>query len=243
MRVPRIFTAHALTVGRKLELQEAAQRHLIQVLRLRPGMELSLFNGDGKEYAARLITCTKRSATAEILELQREEPIAPLSIHLIIGVSKGERMDLALQKSVELGVAEITPLFSERCTVRLHGERLEKRLQHWRNVAISACEQSGRCRVPHIHEPCPLEDCLAHPGLAPGILLDHRATQTLPDLQPPADGVSLLIGPEGGLSEQERGLAQAQGFTAVKMGPRIMRTETAPLAAIAAIQLLWGDFR
>jgi 16S rRNA (uracil1498-N3)-methyltransferase len=244
MRVPRIFTTQALAVGRKLVLQEAAQRHLIQVLRLRPGMELTLFNGDGKEYAAQLETCTKKTATAEILALQREEPVAPLAIHLVIGVSKGERMDFALQKSVELGVSEITPLFSERCTVRLHGERLEKRLQHWRNVTISACEQSGRCRVPQIHEPCPLEGCLGRPGLSPGILLDHRATQTLPELeQPPAGAVSLLIGPEGGLSEQERNLAQAQDFTAVRMGPRIMRTETVPLAALAAIQLLWGDFR
>jgi 16S rRNA (uracil1498-N3)-methyltransferase len=243
MRIPRIYTDNTLAVGRQLELQEAAQRHLIQVLRLRSGMDLVLFNGDGKEYAARLVSCTKKSVRAEILALQREEPDAPLAIHLIIGVSKGERMDFALQKSVELGVTGITPLFSERSTVRLNGERLQKRVQHWRNVTISACEQSGRCRLPQIHEPCALERCVAQPGSQTGILLHHRATHSLLELQPPTEGVTLLIGPEGGLSEQERKLAQARGFSAVRMGPRIMRTETAPLAAIAAIQLLWGDLR
>jgi 16S rRNA (uracil1498-N3)-methyltransferase len=243
MRIPRIYTDNPLTVGRQLELPEAVQRHLVQVLRLRPGMDLTLFNGDGKEYAARLLTCTKKTASADVLSLQREEPTAPLAIHLIIGVSKGERMDFALQKSVELGVTEITPIFSERSTVRLQGERLQKRIQHWRNVTISACEQSGRCRLPLIHQPHPLEDCLARPGIQNGILLHHRATRSLPQLESPTGGVSLLIGPEGGLSEQERNLAQAAGFTAVRMGPRIMRTETAPLAAITAIQLLWGDLR
>jgi 16S rRNA (uracil1498-N3)-methyltransferase len=243
MRVPRIFTPQALNVGQQLDLQNAAQRHLVQVLRLRPGMEVTLFNGDGKEFTARLTKCTKKTAGAEILALQREEAAAPLPIHLLIGVSKGERMDFALQKSVELGVTEITPLFSERSTVRLQGERLQKRLQHWRNVTISACEQSGRCHLPQLHEPGSLESCLERPGLQDGILLDHRATRTLPELAPPMGGISLLIGPEGGLSEQERNLAQARGFTAIRMGPRIMRTETAPLAAIVGIQLQWGDLR
>ncbi len=243
MRIPRIFTHHTLAAGQTLELEEAGQRHLVQVLRLRPGMDLRLFNGDGKEYAARLTECSKKAAQAEVLTLQREEPHPPLAIHLAIGVSKGERMDFALQKSVELGVTEITPLFTERTTVRLQGERLEKRLQHWRNVTVAACEQSGRCRLPQLHKPDSLEGWLAGRGSHKGILLDHRASRSLPEMEPPTDAIALLIGPEGGLSEEERNQAQAQGLTAIKMGPRVMRTETAPLAAIAAIQLLWGDFR
>ncbi len=243
MRIPRIFTNHTLAPGQILELEEAGQRHLVQVLRLRPGMDLRLFNGDGKEYAASLTECSKKAARAEVLALQREEPHPPLTIHLAIGVSKGERMDFALQKSVELGVTEITPLFTERTAVRLQGERLEKRLQHWLNVAVAACEQSGRCRLPQIHQPAGLEEWLAARGSQRGVLLDHRASRSLPEVDPPTGAISLLIGPEGGLSEDERNRAQAQGLTAIRMGPRIMRTETAPLAAIAAIQLLWGDFR
>lgn len=243
MRVPRIFTPQRLAVGNKLELEQTAHRHIFQVLRLRPGMDLKLFNGDGTEYGARLIECSKRAAAAEILSLEREEPPPPLAIHLLMGVSKGERMDFALQKSVELGVTEITPLFTERSTVKLQGDRLEKRLQHWRKVTVSACEQSGRCRLPQIHNATTLDAWLPGHLLEHGILLDHRATRSLTELQPPTGATSLLIGPEGGLSENERNLAQARGFSGVRMGPRIMRTETAPLAAIAAIQLLWGDFR
>ena len=170
----------------------------------------------------------------------REAPGA-LQIHLGIGISRGERMDVAIQKSVELGVTAITPLMAERSVVQLRADRTKQRLAHWRGVMISACEQSGRSILPILHPPCTpaawIDD--NHPGL----LLYHRATQTLATLPPPAGTLNLLIGPEGGLSESERLLAESNEFVAVRMGPRVMRTETAPIAALAAAQALWGDFR
>jgi 16S rRNA (uracil1498-N3)-methyltransferase len=150
-------------------------------------------------------------------------------------------MDFAIQKSVELGVHAITPLHTERSLVQLEGERLKKRLEHWQGVVVSACEQSGRARIPRLRTPVPLDDWLStHPQ---GLLLFHGAEHSLADLPPPGEDLNLLIGPEGGLSEAERGRALAAGFSAVRLGPRILRTETAPLAALAAIQVLWGDLR
>jgi 16S rRNA (uracil1498-N3)-methyltransferase len=243
MRNPRIFSPQQLSPEQKIDLEEAATRHLSQVLRLRPGMEIILFNGDGREYRAELTVCNRNSSQARVIDASAEKPPPPISIHLAIGISKGERMEFALQKSVELGVTEITPLFTQRCVVQLQGERLEKRLLHWRNKIIAACEQSGRCRIPQLHPAIDLAPWLDSRN-GGGILLDHRSTATLPDLSAPTDNtVCLLIGPEGGLDEHERELATTAGFEGVRLGPRIMRTETAPLAAITGIQLLWGDLR
>jgi 16S rRNA (uracil1498-N3)-methyltransferase len=205
-------------------------------------MEITLFNGDGREYQAQLSVCRKDVAQAKVIAASDLKPPPPISIHLAIGISKGERMEFALQKSVELGVMEITPLFTQRCVVRLQGERLEKRLNHWRKIIIAACEQSGRCRIPQLHPAIDLAPWLDGRN-GGGILLDHRSTNSLPDLPAPTGSVCLLIGPEGGLDEDERKLATTAGFEGVRLGPRIMRTETAPLAAIAGIQLLWGDLR
>lgn len=243
MRIPRIYTEQPLAPGRELSLEERAARHLIQVLRLKSGAELILFNGDGREYPAQLTAANKHAVRAKTLSASDPEAEPPLTIHLAIGISKGERMDFTLQKAVELGVSEITPLFTKRSVVHLQGERLEKRMFHWQNVILSACEQSGRCRLPQLHTACSLESWL--PGRIEGcrILLDHRAAYTLPQLAPPETEVQLLIGPEGGFSEEERSLAVSSGFQGVRLGPRVLRTETAPLAAIAALQVLWGDFR
>lgn len=243
MRIPRIYTEQPLAPGQELNLEERVARHLVQVLRLKSGAELILFNGDGREYPAQLTAAAKQQVRAKTLDASGPEAEPPLAIHLAIGISKGERMDYTLQKAVELGVSEIAPLFTQRSVVHLKGERLEKRMLHWRNVVIAACEQSGRCHLPQLHTACSLEEWLPTCSGGYHILLDHRATKTLPELPPPESKIQLLIGPEGGLSEEERNLAVTTGFQGVRLGPRILRTETAPLAAISALQVLWGDFR
>ena len=242
MPTPRIYVSIALSPGARILLPSAQARHVGQVLRLTPGAPLTLFNGDGHEYPARLLE-TSREATRLVVESRAEqEPKPPLAIHLAIGISKGERMDFALQKAVELGVDAITPLFTERSQVKLDAERLNKRLEHWRGIIVSACEQCGRRRLPTLHRPQPLEPWLMV-QTAGGLLLDPHASQALANLPPPLSEVTLLVGPEGGLSPSEHALAEHQGFRGTRLGPRILRTETAPLAAIAVIQALWGDFR
>jgi 16S rRNA (uracil1498-N3)-methyltransferase len=239
MRKHRVYADIALTPEAETTLPEGPSRHLIQVLRLRTGDELVVFNGDGRDFAAVLTGTGKGLATVKLGAAGSEEPTLALPIHLGIGISKGERMDYAVQKAVELGVAEITPLFTERCVVKLDEKRLAKRLAHWHGVLVSACEQSGRRRLPTLHPAAKLDAWLQR--AAPGLLLDHRAEQALSQLPAPAGGLSLLVGPEGGLSESERDRAHKAGLTGVRLGPRVMRTETAPLAAIAAMQVLWGD--
>ncbi len=242
MRRRRIHTPQPLAVGDELQLEPQAARHVSQVLRLRRGTELLLFNGDGRDWSARLLTDHKRDVRVAITGCTDEEPPPLLQIHLGLGISKGERMDLAVQKAVELGVDWITPLQTERSVVRLSRERMEKRMRHWQGIMIAACEQSGRRRLPELLAPIQLEAWLS--GVSgTALLLDHRADHTLNQLPAPEGRVHLLVGPEGGLSEQERTLATRQGFSAVRLGPRVLRTETAPLAAIAALQILWGDFR
>ncbi|MES9881194.1 MAG: 16S rRNA (uracil(1498)-N(3))-methyltransferase [Sedimenticola sp.] len=245
MRKPRIYTEHSLSTGAVVELEKGAGHHLMQVLRLKQGMEITLFNGDGHNYFSRLVKVEKRLVVAEVTEQGAAEPDYPLKIDLGIGISKGERMDFAIQKAVELGVDSITPLITERCVVRLTSVRMEKRLIHWRNILVAACEQSGRCRLPQLMATDPMEEWLkeCHSGI--GILLDHRSNKSMNDLAPPTadERVYLLVGPEGGLTAGEREIAKEVGFQGVRLGPRVLRTETAPLAAIAAMQVLWGDFR
>ncbi len=243
MRIPRIHTLQTLSQGVPLTLDEASSHHVRQVLRLRTGDPLILFTPQGEEYAARLTQVSKQAVTAHIGEPLRHEPPPDLAIHLMIGISRGERMDFALQKATELGVTRITPLLTRRCVVKLDEKKRTSRMDHWHKVVISACEQSGRCRVPRLDDPRELSTALeeALPGHA--LLLDHRSEQTLTDLSRPERSVTVLIGPEGGLAPEEREQARNRGFLGVRLGPRVLRTETAPLAAITAIQTLWGDFR
>lgn len=242
MRVTRVFTQQDLEANATLELEEDATRHLIQVLRIKVGDLISLFNGNGYNYPAKVISTNKKTCLVEINRPSEKEPTAHLLCHLGVGISRGERMDYVVQKSVELGINEITPLFTQRTNVKLSGERLAKRMQHWQGIIHSACEQSGRCYIPKLHNAVSLSAWLEqHPRN--GILLDHRSEHSLPSLTPPKEKLHLLVGPEGGLSENERNQAKQLKFVGVRMGPRIMRTETAPLAALAAIQALWGDFR
>jgi 16S rRNA (uracil1498-N3)-methyltransferase len=242
MRVPRVFVELPLGGENRVRLPPGASRHLIQVLRLRTGAPLTLFNGDGRDFPGRLLIVTGGAAEVETGLPTDREPPAVLAVHLGIGVSRGERMDLAIQKAVELGVSRISPLFSRRSLVRLDGTRLDRRQQHWRGVLVAACEQSGRRRLPELSAATSLDRWLSRPHPTP-LLLDHRSPTPLTALRSPAGALTLLVGPEGGLTPEERARAGASAFTPVRLGPRVLRTETAPLAALAAIQALWGDFR
>jgi 16S rRNA (uracil1498-N3)-methyltransferase len=243
MRIPRVYTPEPLAVGALLHLDAQGSKHLTQVLRLSAGDAVTLFNGDGRDFDARIESGRRDAAIIRIQQQGEPEPTPPIDIGLALGISKGERMDFTLQKAVELGACRLQPLFTERSVVRLRDDRLHRRMQHWRGVVIAASEQSGRRRLPELSEPQHLHDWLAQPP-ANGLLLDHRGSRTLIEWPAPSDAaLTLLVGPEGGLAPQERAAALAQGFTGIRLGPRIMRTETAPLAAIAAIQTLWGDFR
>ncbi len=244
MSFRRIHTLQALSENLEIQLEEGPARHLIQVLRMKSNTEFILFNGDGYDYRALLTQVSKREAIAQVIaRLEPAEPLPSFDIHLGIGVSKGERMDFAIQKAVELGVTQITPLITERCVVRINSERQEKRLAHWQQIIIAACEQSRRRRVPICHKIATLDEWITPGNGGLAILLDHRAEKCLHDLQPPTGSIHILVGPEGGLSLTERGQANTNDFIGVRLGPRVLRTETAPLAAITAIQTLWGDFR
>jgi len=237
---PRLFAPIGLTLGTEIRLPDRAVHHLA-VLRLRRGDPVTLFNGRGGEFSAELTRVSGKDALARVLSEHSAERESPLSIALAQCVSAGDRMDTTLQKSTELGVSKIVPLASTRAVVRLSGDRAEKRVAHWRNVVIAACEQCGRNRVPEVASITDIEVFLAGTsGDGLKLLLAPDADQTLKQLPQP-QSVVLLVGPEGGLTAPERAQAARVGFIPVRFGPRVLRTETAPLAAIAAIQTLWGD--
>ncbi|MEW8217850.1 MAG: 16S rRNA (uracil(1498)-N(3))-methyltransferase [Candidatus Thiodiazotropha taylori] len=242
MRVPRCYTSQPLKQGALISLEEEPAHHLRQVLRLRSGHPIILFDNSGDEYAASLEQVSKQHVKALLTERLRQEAEVALSIHLLIGISRGERMDLAIQKATELGVNRITPLLTNRCVVRLDEKKRRNRMTHWQRVLVSACEQSDRCRLPLLDEPLEITTALSELNPELGLLLDLEGAQSLAQMTQPQNAVSILVGPEGGLTPDERALAKQQGFTGVRLGPRVLRTETAPLAAIAAVQTLWGDF-
>ncbi|WP_028080580.1 16S rRNA (uracil(1498)-N(3))-methyltransferase [Solimonas soli] len=241
----RIFISDAeLRSGASLRLPEGAFRHLVQVLRLRAGDSFIAFDGRGGEYRAELVEVGKREASAKLLAFDEVDRESPLDLTLAQCVSKGERMDYTLQKAVELGVTRIVPLLSSRSVVRLDAERWDKKLEHWRGIVVSACEQSGRTAVP------PVADISALPAWfdAEGahgtrLTLDPLAHHSLHQLPAPNGPLTLLVGPEGGLSDHELERARAAGYIGVRMGPRVLRTETAGVAALAALQAMWGDWR
>ena len=243
MRRPRIYSTELLNqIGQLVALDENGSKHLVQVLRLKGDAEIILFDSRGEEFLATLHVADKKASQATLVEHLRSEAPAALQITLAMGISRGERMDFSIQKAVELGVSHFQPLFTERCMVQLKGDRQQSRLAHWQGVIRHACEQSGRALLPSIAEPLNLPEWLSRFS-GNGLMLDHRAEHSLASLPTPKDSLTLLVGPEGGLSEAERDLAMRHNFTAGRMGPRVLRTETAPLAALAAIQTLWGDFR
>jgi len=242
MSGPRIYTPHPLSINATIELDDQAVTHLVRVLRMQDGDAFRLFNGDGNEYQATLQVLSKKSAQGTVTEVLRTDAPLPLTLHLGQVMSKGDRMDFTIQKATELGISEITPLTSERCDVRLKGDRMEKKLEHWQRVAISACEQSGRNTVPVIHEPQSLEQWCRTTEADKKLLLHPHNQQPLESTEAPAS-VALLVGPEGGFSDPEVTLCQQQGFDGLLLGPRILRTETAALTALSVLQYVWGDFR
>ncbi len=240
MRIPRVYESQPLSAGALIELSDTSIQHVVRALRLREGDLIRLFNGDGAEYTAALTSVDKRRASAQITEVTQPAVESGLQIHIGQTLSRGERMDYAVQKATELGATRITPLTSERCEVRLKAEREDKRLRHWQQVAISACEQSLRTRVPEILDVSPLEQWIQSVDAELKLVLHHHTAQPLQTMEAPSS-VALLIGPEGGLTEAEVDAALAAGFKPVAFGPRVMRTETAPVAACAILQYLWGD--
>lgn len=242
MRIPRIYQPISLNSGQTVELDAQATVHLTKVLRLRVGDALVVFNGEGGEYAARVDAVGRRSASIVLGEFVDGGVESPLPVVLLQGVSRGERMDYTVQKAVELGVSRIVPVITERTTVNLKGERQEKRRAHWQAVVNSACEQSGRNRVPEVAAVTPFTVALAEVDASLKLVLHHRAQTSLDALPVPSGPVSLLIGPEGGLSAVEIAAAEAAGFVPLRLGPRVLRTETAALAALSVLQWCWGDF-
>lgn len=239
MRLSRFFIDAPLSLGQH-ELPEAQAHYIGRVLRLSAGDVVQLFDGTGQEFLGELVDVGKKAVRVDLREPLPGQAESPLRVHLGQGLSRGERMDWAIQKATELGVAQISPIVSERCEVRLKDERADKRLAHWRQVAISACEQCGRSVLPVIHPPVTLADwqrqveadlkLVLHPVAEP--LASHARPRSL----------AFLIGPEGGLTEAEVDAAKAAGFHAARLGPRVLRTETAPVVALSVAQQLWGDF-
>lgn len=240
MRNPRIYTPQVLTSNTVIALESEPSRHLSRALRMQVGNPLTLFNGQGGEYPAAITAVDKKSVQVQTGSLQDRESESTLHIHMGIAVSRGERMDWVIQKATELGVGAITPLTTERSGVKLSGERADKKLRHWQQIAISACEQCGRNQLPEIHPLQALGNWLEHTDAQRKFVLHHRADSN-PLADPVPDSVALLVGPEGGLDHTEIDNAERCGFTSLRLGPRVLRTETAPLAAIAILQGFWGD--
>lgn len=239
MRLSRFFIDAPLSLGEH-ELPEAQAHYIGRVLRMAVGDAVQLFDGSGSEYLGSLTEVGKKRVSVKLDEQFAGQPDSSLKVHLGQGLSRGERMDWAIQKATELGVDEITPLISERCEVRLKDERAEKRHAHWRQVAISACEQCGRSSVPVIHPPQLLADWLKANDAELKLVLHPVAEPLLSHAKPAS--LAFLIGPEGGLTDTEVEHAKANGFHAARLGPRVLRTETAPVVALAVAQQLWGDF-
>jgi 16S rRNA (uracil1498-N3)-methyltransferase len=267
VRLTRVYVDAPLRAGQQQPVEGGAANHIIRVLRLRVGDELTLFDGRGGEYAGKIDAMHRDDVLVTVLEQRPLERESPLQLTLAQGVSRGERMDWVMQKATELGVARIAPIFTERSIVRLDAKQAQKKVQHWRSIIISACEQSGRNRVPEISMPVQLHEFLDRgplgasgsdgdgaPGVAPAhaahidrlpgstrLLLSPRASLRIADVTAVDAAVAVLIGPEGGLTDNEQEWATSLGFTPVRMGPRVLRTETAAVAALALLQQKFGD--
>ncbi|HDY98951.1 MAG TPA: 16S rRNA (uracil(1498)-N(3))-methyltransferase [Pseudomonas sabulinigri] len=240
MRVSRFYLDTPLNQGEQTLTGDVAH-YIARVLRLGPGAPVQIFNGSGQEWPGEVVAAGKREVVVKLQAPVEGMPESPLHTHLGQTMSRGDRMDWAIQKAVELGVNQITPLLTERCEVKLQGERADKRQAHWQQVAVSACEQCGRSVVPVIHPPVALQDWMASLTSDLKLVLHHRTEQDLDQLPHPTS-LALLIGPEGGLSADEIQQAEAAGFIAARFGPRVLRTETAPVVALSMAQQRWGDF-
>jgi len=240
VRVPRIYTNQALDSELLLRLDTSASQHVARAMRMQVGEALTLFNGRGGEFGG--VIHSVGSKVVEVLVAQHRpiEAESPLEVHLGIALSRGERMDWIVQKATELGVKSITPLLSERVEVKLKGDRAEKKALHWQRIVVSACEQCGRNQLARVHPIQSLVNWVADTEAQCKLVLHHRAALPLGSVQKPAS-VALLVGPEGGLSAPEIDMAELSEFQSLTLGPRVMRTETAPVAALAILQARWGD--
>jgi len=254
MRLTRVYVDAPIVADKRLLLEGSAANHIARVLRLRVGDAVSVFNGDGGEFDARIETIQKDTVAVSIKEHRAVDRESPLSLTLAQGISRGERMDWVIQKATELGAARIVPVFTKRSVVRLDEKQAERKLQHWRAIAVAACEQCGRNRVPELATPVDFYELLPAPGTGananPGdggpesplrLLLSPDGDARLADLDAVGAGITVLIGPEGGLEDAEQEAALRAGFKAVRVGPRVLRTETAAIAALTIMQQRFGD--
>jgi 16S rRNA (uracil1498-N3)-methyltransferase len=243
MRLTRVYVETPVTPGKSLVIEGTAANHITRVLRLRSGDALTVFDGTGGEFGARIEEFRKESVVVAVEEHRTLDRESPLSLTLAQGISRGERMDWIIQKATELGASRIVPVFTKRSVVRLDEKQAERKLQHWRGVAVAACEQCGRNRIPELPAPVDFFDLLASPD-TPGqtrLLLSPTGDLRLDDLEDLSKGITVLIGPEGGLEDVEQETAISAGFKPVRLGPRILRTETAAIAALTIIQRYFGD--
>ena len=243
MRNIRVYTEAPLAVSTTAVLSKEASHHLLRVLRCRRNDRITLFNGLGGSYTGRIVSGSTRVVEVEILDFQPDTTKPGLLITLGLGISRSLHMDFAVQKSVELGVHAIVPLFTERSNVKLDHERTSTRMEHWRKIIIHACEQSGRNILPMLDGPLDLNEWVPGDRNPARFVLAPVARQTLAGLTPDGREASILVGPEGGLTDAETARAEEQGYVPVRLGPRILRTETAAVAAVTALQVLWGDMR
>jgi len=242
MRLTRVHVDANLHTGQRLTVEGAAGNHISRVLRLRTGDALTLFNGQGGEYGGSIEEIHRDTVVVSVLERREMERESPFQLTLAQGISRGERMDWVVQKATELGVWRIQPLFTERSVVQLDEKQAIRKIQHWRSIAVAACEQSGRNRVPEITQPVGLYEMLEHhtPG-GTALLLSPGASLRIADIASAATDATVLIGPEGGLADVEQAAAIKSGFTPVRLGPRVLRTETAAVCALTLLQQKFGD--
>jgi 16S rRNA (uracil1498-N3)-methyltransferase len=241
---PRIFCPPPVAAGTEINLPSGAAHHVLRVLRLQPGETLTLFDGRGGEYRCEIARANARAVTVRVLEFRDIERESALAVTLVQGLAAADRMDYAVQKAVELGASAIAPVMAARSVARLEGARAARRLEHWRQIVVASCEQSGRNRLPEVRAPIALAVWLRAPSPATvRMLLAPDAPTALGDLPRPSGAVELLVGPEGGFTDEESTAACSAGFRTVRMGPRVLRTETAGAAMLAAMNALWGDWR
>lgn len=239
----RLFVSGPLINGTEIELDGDRARYLGRVLRARVGESVNVFNGEGAEWTASVLQIGKNAISLRLDDNHEVGTESPLKIHLVQGISRGERMDFVVQKAAELGVKRIIPVLTEYSVVKLGRSRAEKRQDHWQKIATGACEQSGRVRLPLVDKPLPLKDWLGDKPqqVDTELILSPGTPTALPSIAAPGTRVCVLIGPEGGFSDIEYEDARIAGFKAVSLGPRVLRTETAAIATLAVMQSLWGD--
>jgi 16S rRNA (uracil1498-N3)-methyltransferase len=243
MRLTRVYVDAPVATGKRLLVEGSAANHITRVLRLRSGDALTVFDGSGGEFGARIEEFRKEAVVVSVAEPRALERESPLPLTLAQGISRGERMDWIIQKATELGASRIVPVFTKRSVVRLDEKQSGRKLQHWRAIAVAACEQCGRNRVPELAAPMDFFDVLAPPDTPAStrVLLSPAGELRIDDLEGVGAGITVLIGPEGGLEDFEQEAAIAAGFKAVRLGPRVMRNETAAIAALTIIQRYFGD--